>query len=612
MVLIKNKKGNDDMELLAHLKNKNDNDWDKHTLEEHLKGTAEFAKKFARDFNCADWGYIVGILHDIGKTSKEFQNYIRAVTEYDTSLSKTKVDHSTASAKFANNEYNLLGKFIGYITAGHHSGIPNGKDNNESCLEKRLKKEVKEYSIPDYVKFIKAPCPTNIPFHKRESGFAIQIFIRMIYSCLVDADYLDTENFMNPSDFNSRSKHLSLADLNNKLHKHINSFNSSKSEINKKRSEILSDCLMASELVSGLFSLTVPTGGGKTLSSLAFALKHAIKYNKKRVIYVIPYTSIIEQNAQVFRDILGDDAVLEHHSNYDTNNKDEEHKNLLTSQNWDAPLIVTTNVQFFESLFANKSSKCRKLHNIANSIIILDEAQMLPINLLSPCLEAIKELVLGYKTTIVLCTATQPALSKSDILKSGLENVREIIKNPKKLYQSFKRVDIENIGTKSNEELATLINKENQALCIVSTKKHAKELYELINGKDKNIYHLSSLMCPEHRTQKLCEIRIKLKDKESCIVISTQLIEAGVDIDFPVVYRSIAGIDSIAQAAGRCNREGNLDKGKVYVFKPENSKLIPPGFLRHCSETGEQVLRHHEDALSLESVDEYFQRLYSA
>lgn len=611
------------MESYAHLKKENEN-WKKHTLSEHLEGVAKFAKFFANEFNCDDWGHIVGMLHDLGKTSNEFQEYIRYVTEYDTTI-KTKYkskgpDHSTASAKYAKEKYGELGKLLGYITAGHHSGIPNGKDNEESCLERRVNdKKICDYNEPDEFKDLKIPNITNVPFEGRPTGFAIQSFVRMLYSCLVDADFLDTERFMNPDDFAARSKYPDLIELEIRLHKTLNSFDSMDSKINKIRANILSNCLNVADSDSGLFSLTVPTGGGKTLSSLAFALKHAIKHNKKRIIYVIPYTSIIEQNADVFRKALGNEAVLEHHSNFDPDSKrlnsdTEEYSaytETLASQNWDAPLIVTTNVQFFESLFANRSSRCRKLHNIANSVIILDEAQMLPIELLEPCLEAINELVKGYKTSIVLCTATQPTLGKSEILKKGLENVKEIINNPKELYESLKRVNVEDIGTKSNEELAELIQKEKQALCIVSTKKHAKELFDLVKDKDKNIFHLSSLMCPEHRTNKLNEIRKKLDNEESCIVISTQLIEAGVDVDFPVVFRSIAGIDSIAQAAGRCNREDKLEKGSVYIFKPENTKLIPPGFLKHCSETGEQVLRHHSDPLSLESVEEYFKRLFT-
>jgi CRISPR-associated endonuclease/helicase Cas3 len=581
-------------------------------LEKHLYNVANLASSFAEEFGAQEWGRVAGLWHDVGKSSKDFQGYLRSENniqdEFTAYYKKgSKVDHATAGAQYSKTILgNEIGRLLAYCIAGHHAGLANGKDETASSLFARLQKNIPEYC--NKPELTSTPSPENLPFSKRVNGFNISFFVRMLFSCLVDADFLDTEKFMNLDKSQSREYNSDLMLLWTKLATHIATFDPESSVINKIRSEILTACLDSADDKPGFYSLTVPTGGGKTISSLAFALKHAIKHGKKRIIYVIPYTSIIEQNAQVFRDILGDDAVLEHHSNFDI--EKETTYSELASQNWDAPIVVTTNVQFFESLFANKGSRCRKLHNIANSVVILDEAQMLPVNLLHPCLEAMKSLV-EYKVTMVLCTATQPVLTKSDEFKIGLPKVKEIIQNTKDLYESLQRVVV-NIKHEplSDDDLAIRLSNQKQVLCIVSNKRQARSIYNLMSDVD-GVYHLSSMMCPEHRTVKLKEIKQRLRDKKACCVISTQLIEAGVDIDFPVVYRAISGIDSIAQAAGRCNREGKLEQGVVNVFQPADSKNIPPGFLRQSSQIGEQVLRHHEaDPLSLESTCEYFKRLY--
>ncbi len=408
-----------------------------------------------------------------------------------------------------------------------------------------------------------------------------------------------------------RKGYPGLSQMNNRLTSALNKLIGSASDtpINEYRTTILTNCLDVAESPQGLFSLTVPTGGGKTLSSLAFAIKHALKHGLDRIIYVIPYTSIIEQNATVFRDILGEDAVLEHHSNFEP--KEEDHRSRLAAENWDAPLIVTTNVQFFESFYRYRPSRCRKIHNIAKSVVILDEAQMLPVPLLRPCMEVLRELSSTYRTTIVLCTATQPALSTNENFKDGLDGVREIIPDPAKLYNLynlFKPIHLEILPAISDDVLSGRLKAHNQVLCIVNTRKHARLIFESIRDQE-GCYHLSALMCPAHRTKKFKEIRSALSKGLPCRVVSTQLIEAGVDIDFPVVYRCAAGIDSIAQAAGRCNREGKIPEGgKVYVFLSETG--LPPGHFRHAAETAEAVMRHHDDPLSLEAVEEYFRTLY--
>lgn len=589
-----------------------------HDLKEHLESTARKASNFAIDFNAADWAYLAGLWHDLGKYSEEFQKMLYAPNGVDAHIEierPKRVDHSTAGAQYAVSLLGDKGKIIAYAIAGHHAGLANGADNNDSCLSARLKKKIPDYSdglseLPGTGKSLELPFSIDGTISHQKFSFRLFIFIKMIFSSLVDADFLDTEKFMEEEKSSWREGYPDLKILNKRLETFMEKFtpNVKDSGVNKVRDEVLKQCQIAAELSPGLFSLTVPTGGGKTLSSLSFAMKHAIKYGKKRIIYVIPYTSIIEQNASIFREALGNDAILEHHSNFDPD--EEDHRSRLASENWDAPVVVTTNVQFFESLFACKTSQCRKLHNIINSVVILDEAQMLPSELLRPCLEVLKELSDVYKTSIVLCTATQPALSTTKNFKEGLDGVREIITAPKKFYELLKRVEVENLSVVANDDLVRKIVSYDQALCIVNTRKHARLLFEKVKALTGNngCFHLSALMCPAHRAQKLEEIKNTLKGGNLCRVISTQLVEAGVDVDFPVVFRATAGIDSIAQAAGRCNREGRLTTGKVFVFVPEDG--FPEGHFRQCAQTAESIIRRHQDVLSPEAVEEYFRELY--
>ena len=580
-------------------------------LEDHLRRVAELAHSFADAFNAGEWGYLAGLWHDLGKYSEEFQNYLLLNHDPDAHIETKpgKVDHSTAGAQHAFGKSQNEGKLIAYTIAGHHAGLLNGKGNEASCLAERLKKKIAAFdACPEH--FRQFPILQKIPFSldKKRSCFQLSLFTRMIYSCLVDADFLDTERFIDGEKAEWRQGCPSLATLHDRLTAYLATFASkaAPTPINLHRADILKHCIEAAEWQPGLFSLTVPTGGGKTIASLAFALKHSLRFGQKRIIYVIPYTTIIEQNAAVFRGILGDDAVLEHHSNFEP--KEEDHRSRLAAENWDAPLVVTTNVQFFESLFASRSSHCRKLHRIANSVVILDEAQMLPVPLLKPSLEAIRELAFNYRTSLVLCTATQPALSTSATFTEGLEGVREIIPDPGNLYGLFKRVKTTKLPRLADADLVEELNKYRQVLCIVNARKHARRLYERLPDR-VGCYHLSALMCPAHRSEVLGRIRLALSDDEPCRVISTQLVEAGVDIDFPVVFRAIAGVDSIAQAAGRCNREGKrASDGQVFIFTPETG--LPPGYFRQTAETAEVVLRHHEDPLSLEAVHAYFEQLY--
>ena len=592
-----------------------DRQW--HLLDDHLRGVARLAREMAKAFDADDWGECAGLLHDLGKALHEFQDYLQLCAQGKGQRGSVK--HSIHGALWALERDSAMGRLLAYIIAGHHGGLPNWDD-----LERRVK-EAKEQEHTDFFSELPA-LPGKFPFRDtsgNSAGFIISFFVRMVFSCLVDADWLDTEAYMDPKRSSWREGYVSLHELSKCFFPRLEALCSEarESPVNAIRKQVLDDCLTASQLPPGLFSLTVPTGGGKTLSSLAFALRHAEKHGLRRVVYVIPYMSIIEQNADVFREFLGDDAVVEHHSSFDPgDDKEEERPEIrrarLASENWDAPLIATTAVQFFESLFAAKPSRCRKLHNLSRSVVILDEAQMLPRMLLLPCLAAIRELAARYGSTVVLCTATQPAVHKRDDFSMGLENVREIMRAPDVLHQSLRRVRVELLGELADATLADRLAGHGQALCIVNTRGHARKLFELLRGMNaQGIHHLSANMTPHHRAQKIAFIKDALKNKRPCVVVSTQLVEAGVDVDFPVVYRALSGIDSIAQAAGRCDREGLLTLaagapgGVVYVFTPEEG--IPDGDFRITADKALEIFRlGYEDVLAPEAVEHYFRLLF--
>jgi CRISPR-associated endonuclease/helicase Cas3/CRISPR-associated endonuclease Cas3-HD len=592
--------------------NPDKSDWQR--LVDHLKNVADYASEFGSDFNASEFAFAGGLLHDIGKYSDEFQRRLEGA--------KIRVDHSTAGAREARSHYNVsYSRILEYIITGHHGGLLN-YGNSESGLEERLNKTLlsnysdfeEEISIPslDSARLNITPLMDK---KKVRKGFSISFLIRMLYSCLVDGDSLDTEKFMNPDKSSLRGQYESFDVLFEKFEDHMNKKNLSSEDniINRYRKEIYDECREKSVLPPQMFTLTVPTGGGKTLASMAFALNHLKKNGLKRIFYVIPYTSIIEQNAEVFRSIFGSQNVLEHHSNFDPQTINMENFDLgdkkleLSAENWDIPIVVTTNVQFFESLYSNKRSRCRKLHNLAKSVIILDEAQMVPTGYLKPCFVALSELVQNYGSTVVICTATQPKLS--ELLDESIKPV-EIMRSPEELYNALKRVHVTNIGNLDDSELFNRLKDNTQVLCIVNTRKHAKILFDTLSELG-NCYHLSARMCPVHRRKQLEIIRELLKKKADCRVISTQLIEAGVDIDFPVVYRAITGIDSVAQAAGRCNREGTLESGEVYLFKSNEVYGKATSWQRRVGEIGEMVMRETDDPLSLSAVDDYFHRLYA-
>lgn len=615
-------------ELLAHSGG--------HLLVDHLKSVAELAAEFSKAFDPAEaskrWAYLAGLWHDLGKYRPGFQRYVQLADNPDAHI-EGKVGgrektHSAAGALWAMQQLNKPnqphGNILAYLIAGHHAGL----DDWDGGLKERLRGDDSEQELKEA---LAANPPANILTHGDlvaqipggANGFAL--WVRMLFSCLVDADFLDTEAHFDAGKPARREGFPTLEQMRLVFDAHMAALPAADTPVNTLRADILRQCRAKATLPAGFFSLTVPTGGGKTLSSLAFALEHAQVHGKRRVIYAIPYTSIIEQTADVFRNVfkaLGDEVLIEHHSQADAAEKDETARSRLACENWDAPLVVTTNVQLFESLFASKTSRCRKLHNLVGSVIVLDEAQQLPPAFLQPILDVLKLLVAHYGVTVVLCTATQPALSTTtyfDASKSldGLENVHEIIDNPDALFDALKRVDVELPSDWTTptawSDVAKQLSAEDCVLAIVNTRKAARELQRLMPA---DTLHLSALMCGAHRKDVITHIKERLKakregrDQRPLRVVSTQLVEAGVDIDFPVVYRALAGLDSIAQAAGRCNREGRMNgKGRVVVFVPPERP--PLGHLRKGADACISSLHGQgHDPLARALFDRYFKEFY--
>ncbi|NMC86487.1 MAG: CRISPR-associated helicase Cas3' [Anaerolineaceae bacterium] len=595
------------------------------TLTSHLKGTADLVLQLGQGTGVEPYAYVAALFHDLGKYSLLFQKRLQG--------SPLPVDHSTAGAKEieylygANPQQRVIAEMLAYCIAGHHSGLMDFGSSidlpTEGTLRGRLKKELPDYSayageaaLPD------PPFPTRLPLVPTSSTgkFSLSFFTRMIYSLLVDADFQDTETFFNGGK-RPRGEFATIDTLLQRLELFLTKFPEPVTPVNQQRAQTLHECIAAAKQAPGLFTLTVPTGGGKTLSSLAFALTHAQRNHLSRVIYVIPYTTIIEQNASVFKACLGEENVLEHHSNFDweaaskavgadvvddqTNLVTEKLK--LSAENWDVPVVVTTNVQFFESLFANRSSRSRKVHNMARSVLIFDEAQMLPREYLEPCMRAVNELVTNYGASAIFCTATQPVLAR---FFPPASSFHEISHHPAQLYERYKRVQVTFDGKLTDVEVAQRLNEQEQGLCIVNTRRHAQALFKELILEES--FHLSTWMCPQHRHQVITEIRRRLQQGAPCRVVSTQLMEAGVDLDFPLGYRALAGIDSIIQAAGRVNREGRLSSGMLHVFEPETASIRKlPQELAQSAQVARSILdKYPADPICLEAIKDYYTLLY--
>lgn len=607
--------------IIAHLFKDDYDHWIMQTNEEHCAGVAEMASQFADEFGMASWGKAIGLLHDKGKETNAFQQHIKKVSGYSPDIKVIgNYHHAYIGGVIARNLYGKSAEnLIVNQIISHHSSL---HDSDE--IEAFLVKEISQNPNGELPPEINTDIGT---FELNKTSFVpdttdFHHLARMLFSCLVDADYLDTESFMDGTSSALRSGKATLKELLPRLEEYLDNLKAktTDSEINHIRNEVQERCVITSASPIGFYSLTVPTGGGKTLSSLVWAMRHAIHNGQKRIIIAIPYTSIIVQTAAILRNILGDENVLEHHSSVDPELIQDERlreRMELATENWDYPIIVTTNVRLFESMFSNKPSVCRKLHNIVNSVIVLDEVQTLPMDYLQPIVDSLKTYNKLFKVSVLFTTASQPVLSGNiegcnpHSSFQGIKDVTELIPEDYRLYERLRRVklDIEN-GGKSYDEVVDMLTRHKRVLCIVSTRKDAKELYERLPQEGITL-HLSKMMCPEHISETIAKIKTALKEDSNKIirVVSTQLIEAGVDIDFPVVFRQEAGLDSILQAAGRCNREGKQKIGTTYIFSLAKEHPLPQGM--QAANNARLSLNNTLDWFAPSTMTKYFRQLYS-
>jgi len=582
-----------------------------HLLTDHLRQTAERARAFAERFGAGEWAYYAGLCHDVGKFHPKFQQYLQKAA---VGQAAPKHPHAIYGAKLIESANNLLA----FPIAGHHSGMPDASDLKarlQNCQDLSSILQVAQAQLPELTSLLnsKLQLPTRFPEQDR---LAWEMLTRMLFSCLVDADFLDTEQHFDPERASRRGQNPTLHDLWQRFEANQNALleRAEPSPVNCARRAIYDSCLRAAKKPPGLYRLTAPTGGGKTRAALGFALKHALTHGLERIIVALPYTSIIDQTAQVYREILGDEAVLEHHSNLLLDDTDDEtfmrHK--LLSENWDAPLIVTTFVQLFESLFSNRPSACRKVHRLARSVIVLDEAQTLPTHLLRPTTHALQQLVDYFGTTVVVCTATQPALEPLGFCNPPAE----IVKTPHLWFDALKRVAyVREAKPLDYATLAERIAQNRQVMVVLNTRRDAvqtvhalREAYPCLEG----VFHLSTLLCPAHRRQVLQAVRQRLQNNAPCRLVATQVVEAGVDLDFPTVMRVMGPLDRIVQAAGRCNREGRLQSGQVILFELETGST-PRGAYRTATDEARVILHNPEtDLHDPATYCLYFQRLFQS
>ena len=614
---------------LAHVHKTGPGSFRLHGLDEHLRAVGRLAESFANKFGAGDWGRLAGLWHDLGKFQPAFQSYIRRDSGFDPEAHLEdsvpgRVDHSSVGALHAvahlgknGNRGAAIGQLLAYVIAGHHAGLPDWRQTHGGAgsLEVRLRKRGEllqaTAAVLAALPFLAGEIPRGGPPCRK----SLSLWVRLLFSALVDADFLDTESFMDPERGRARSGWRDLRSIAEAFEGFMVTKVRDDTEVNRIRAKILTWCRDAARREPGLFSLTVPTGGGKTLSSMAFALRHALCHGKRRVVYVIPYTSILEQTVDVFREALGEGdpwtVVLEHHSNLDPDR--ETVRGRLAAENWDAPIIVTTSVQFFESLFAARTSRARKLHNLVGSVVVLDEVQLINADFLHPILDVLQFMADEFGVTVLLMTATRPSWTATDAGGKKLRGVREIVPDPDSLHESLRRVRVR-IPRRLDEpegwdEVAERMLAEPSILCVVNRREDARELFLRVRREDATAVHLSALMCGAHRSDVIRDVKERLGRGEDVRLVSTQLVEAGVDLDFPVVFRALAGLDSIAQAAGRCNREGRSERGEVHVFVPPTSP--PPGILRQASDVTRSLFAEGElDPLAPSSFDRFFRHLY--
>lgn len=607
---------------ISHIrKDDNDNIVAYQSNEDHSRSVAEMAKQFASEFGMGEFGYVMGMLHDKGKEKEEFQEYIQDVNGIPNHKKYTIEGkaHAYVGGRMAKNLYEHLYPILSYPIAGHHSGLDDYYPSNGS----RGLKAKMEQEIPLDVENDDNNTEIHIPsFLPTLSINEVSHVTRMLFSCLKDADCLNTEEFMSPETFALRtSPKATIVELLPLLENHLNKLSQQAcdTEVNRIRKLIQNYCREKSTSEKGFYGLTVPTGGGKTLSSLLWAMLHAKKNNLNRIIIAIPYTSIIVQTARILKQIFGEENVLEHHCNFDFDqikNEEERERMTLAMDNWDFPIIVTTNVQLFESMFSSKCSDCRKLHNIINSVIVLDEVQTLPIPFLNPIVNALKTYKSLFGISVLFTTASQPVLcgqhkSLANDVLNGIDykEWHEIVPESERLHDKLRRVELTfDAEISSYDEIAERIARHKVVLCIVNSKKDAREIYNRLPHEGITI-HLSRWMYAEHIAASIEIIKVALKNGYPVIrVVSTQLVEAGVDFDFPVVFRQEAGLDSILQAAGRCNREGKNVKGITNVFRLENRPT--KGHLAKSINAFMMCQDNVEDWFSPDAMKTYFRNLY--
>lgn len=600
-------------QIISHLYTDNSGNWVIQSNDEHSMGVAKLASQFAGEFGMSEYGKVLGLLHDKGKETDAFQRYIKSESGYDPNIKIIgKHHHAYVGGILAQKYYGkaFSNLFVNQIVS-HHTGL-HDTDEIKAIVNQDIPSEVNIYHRKEKLNRPGLNMQAN-DFHH---------LARMLFSCLVDADFLDTEAFMDKESSALRKNKDTLKDLLPLLENKLKDLKSKAdcSEVNIIRNQILQQCIKMADTPIGFYSLTVPTGGGKTLSSLVWAMKHAIKNGQKRIVIAIPYTSIIVQTASVLRSIFGEENVLEHHSCVDPEQiKDEKlkEKMKLATENWDYPIIVTTNVQLFESMFCNKPSACRKLHNIVNSVIILDEVQTLPMDYLQPIVDSLKTYNKLFNVSFLFTTASQPVLSgliegcNPKAAFNGIDHITEIIPDDFKLHEKLRRVKLSiNDEGKNYDEVAEMLSQHKRVLCIVNTRRDAKEIYQRLSQEGVTL-HLSKMMCPDHISETIKSIKTALKDDKNEIirVVSTQLIEAGVDLDFPVVFRQEAGLDSILQAAGRCNREGRCGLSTTYVFSLSKEHSLPKGDIQ-AANSARLNLGNDHDWFAPETMTSFFKQLY--
>lgn len=587
--------------IYAHsLQGRDLSEWE--TLEAHAHNVAAGSSNRSQRFGASDWAALLGYLHDLGKVKPGFQAKLLGANN-DT-------PHSAEGARFLADRFGAVGSLLAPTILGHHGHLPNPA-NARSRLT-----QAEQVAAPDWLPTQTPAAPRRLTckgITPRERLFRAQFLVRMLYSCLTDADDRETAAFYDRAEGRSAWEGDTelIPDHLARFTRHMTDLQGD-GDVNDLRRQVLRHVVEAAGAAPGAFTMTVPTGGGKTLTSLGFGLHHAAAHGLRRLVYVIPYTSIVEQTADVFRQVLGSDAVLEHHAAFDWDGQDESEAEQLkiAAQCWDRPVIVTTAVQFFESLFAARKKRCRKLHSLAGSVIVIDEAQTMPLAYLRPCLAALNEMMDGYGASVVLTTATQPALTRAGGFPApeAFEGARELAPDPPELYRRLRRVRVRDIGEQDDAALVDHMRTVPQVLLIVDNRLQARGLFDSIRDAP-GARHLSTLMTTAHRRAVLAGVRSDLVDKRPVRLVSTSLIEAGVDVSFPRVLRAAAGIDSVAQAAGRCNRHGEMEGlGEVLIFRSEHPA---PDAVEQFAAIGRAVLAEHaDDPIALDAVAAYFRRLW--